>query len=73
MTNNVLTLPAHDNMTIEQCLALSERESTEDGWQGVMVLAYDRDGDLVVRSSHMSRKDALWMLMAAVDHARGVD
>ena len=73
MSDNVLTLPAHTNMTVEQCLALSGRESAEDGWQDVMVLAYDKDDKLVVRSSHMSRKDALWMLMAAADHARGID
>lgn len=73
MADKVISLPAHTNMTVEQCLHLSTRESGADGWQDVMVLAYDEEEKLVVRSSHMSRKDALWLLMAAVDHARGVD
>ena len=73
MAENVLSLPAHSNMTVEQCLALSGRDAATDDWQDVMVLAYDADGRLVVRSSHMTCKDALWMLMAAVDHARGMD
>lgn len=27
----------------------------------VLVIGYDRDGDLVIRSSRMDRKDALWL------------
>ena len=73
MTDKIVSLPAHTNMTVEQCLQLSTRESGADGWQDVMILAYDAEDKLVVRSSHMSRKDALWMLMAAADHARGID
>lgn len=37
----------------------------------VMVIGY-QDGELVVRSSHMSRKDAVWLLLAALDHSRGI-
>ena len=73
MTDKIVSLPAHANMTVEQCLQLSTRESGAGGWRDVMVLAYDAEDKLVVRSSHMSRKDALWMLMAAADHARGID
>jgi hypothetical protein len=72
MAENVVSLPARDNMTVEECLALSARESVSEKWQDVMVLAYDEHGDLVVRSSHMSRKDALWLLVTAADHARGL-
>ena len=37
----------------------------------VIVVGYE-DGDLVVRSSHMSRAEAVYMLLEAVDHARGL-
>lgn len=50
-------------------MAVAGREAGE--WQDVIILAYDADGDLVIRSSHMSRKDALWLLMDAQDWARG--
>ena len=35
----------------------------------VMVIGY-QDGDLIVRSSKMSRAEAVFMLLQAVDHAR---
>lgn len=73
MADNVVLFPAHANMTVSDCLGLATRESSADEWQDVVVLAYDKDGGVVVRSSHMSRKDALWLLMEAVDHARGKD
>ena len=40
------------------------------GFSDVMIVGY-QDGDLVVRSSHMTRADAVFMLMRAIDHARG--
>lgn len=69
MTAKVIELGAHENMTVTECLDLCRREA--GGYQDVMVLAYGPDGDLVVRSSAMDRKDALWMLTAAVQHATG--
>jgi plasmid maintenance system antidote protein VapI len=38
----------------------------------VLVVGY-QDEDLVVRSSHMTRAEAVFMLLAAIDHARGID
>jgi hypothetical protein len=67
---DVIQLNPHTNMTVEECLEYCRLE--QDDYQDVMVLSYNQDNELVVRSSHMSRKDALWMLMAAVDHARGI-
>jgi hypothetical protein len=66
----IIQLKAHENMTVEECLEYCRREQAD--YQDVMVLSYDQDGELLVRSSLMSRKDALWMLMAAMDHARGI-
>lgn len=67
---DVIQLNAHTNMTVEECIEYCRLEQGD--YQDVMVLSYNQDNELVVRSSHMSRKDALWMLMAAVDHARGI-
>ena len=69
--SEIIQLNAHTNMTVEECLEYCRLE--QDSYQDVMVLSYNQDNELVVRSSHMSRKDALWILMAAVDHARGKD
>jgi len=44
-------------MTVEQALASVVGEALTD----VLVVGYDEDGDLYVRSSRMDRKDALWM------------
>jgi hypothetical protein len=57
-------------MTVEECLEYCRLE--QGGYQDVMVLSYNQDDELVVRSSRMSRKDALWLLMAAVDYTREV-
>jgi len=37
----------------------------------VMIIGY-QDGELVVRSSEMTRKDAVWILLEALDHSRQV-
>ena len=68
---DIIQLSAHENMTVEECIEYCRMEREE--YQDVMVLSYNQDNELVVRSSYMSRKDALWILMAAVDHARGKD
>lgn len=66
---DILQLNPHDNMTVSECLHYCLRNA--DDLTDCIVIGYDADGELVVRSSHMSRKDALWAIMAAADHARG--
>jgi TATA-box binding protein (TBP) (component of TFIID and TFIIIB) len=61
---NVVELGAHVNMTPEQALRLVLREQPTD----VLILTY-QDGELVIRSSKMTRADALWMLENAKLHA----
>jgi cysteine synthase len=63
-------LPAHERMTPKECLQMSARQAEE--YADVIVIGYNTDGELTVQSSAMSRKDALWLLMAAIDHARGL-
>ena len=50
-------LPASTTMTVEQALASVVGETLTD----VLIVGYDEDGDLYVRSSRMDRKDALWL------------
>lgn len=66
---DVVQLDPHVNMTVEECISYCQREQEE--YQDVIMVAYDADGELIVRSSKMSREGALWLLMEAVDHARG--
>ena len=54
------TLPASTTLTPTQALASAAAEELTD----VLVVGYDTDGDLFVRSSRMDRKDALWMAEA---------
>ena len=57
MTANVFSLPATTTFTVEQALESARSLDMAD----VLVIGYDRDGDLVIRSSRMDRKDALWL------------
>ncbi len=57
--NNVIGLPASTTMTVQQ--ALDSTKEMAARLTDVLIVAYDDDGDLFVRSSRMDRKDALWM------------
>lgn len=48
-------------MTPRQALLSALEFSESDNLQDVLVVGYDAAGDLVVRSSRMDRKDALWL------------
>ncbi len=66
--NNVLGFPAASTNTVEQCIdSLSEvREDLSD----VLVCGYFKDsGTLFVRSSRMTRADALWLSEMLREHA----
>ena len=57
----ITSLPASTTFTPRQAL-LSAMEFVEgDNLQDVLIVGYDADGALVVRSSRMDRKDALWL------------
>lgn len=59
---NVITLPASVNYTAEQALQSAlQRKSLTD----VMIIAYDEDGILFIRSSKMTRAEGLFMLEKA--------
>lgn len=54
----VVSMPADENMTPQQ--ALISASEFEDARQ-VVIAGYDREGELFVRSSSISNKDALWL------------
>jgi hypothetical protein len=58
---NVLAFPATVTMTPEQALLSALEFAQNDNMQDVLVVGYDGDGVLVVRSSRMDRRDALWL------------
>lgn len=58
---NVVAFPATDTMTPEQALLSALEFAKNDNMQDVLVVGYDGDGELIVRSSRMDRKDALWL------------
>lgn len=61
--DNVVELGAHERMKPEEALALTIRENPPE----VLILFYDHAGVFGMRSSNMSRKDALWILETAKD------
>lgn len=54
----VIALPASTNFKPEQALASAAALDMTD----VLIVGYDGAGDLVVRSSHMTRADAVLLL-----------
>ena len=45
----------------------STLETTKDlGMTEIVILGYDKDGDFVLKTSSMQRKDTLWLLQVAI-------
>jgi len=68
--SNVVELNPHKNMTVKDCLSYAARNA--DDYTDVIVVGYDEAGEIMLRSSHLSRAEATFMLLAALDHARGL-
>ena len=60
MNNNITTSTPTETMTPEQALQSALQRAEHGGLQDCLVVAYDNDGDLFIRSSRMDRKTALW-------------
>lgn len=70
-SRNVFAFPATTTMTPEQALRSALEFATNDNLQDVLVAGYDGDGALLVRSSRMDRKEALWLSEQMRRHALG--
>ena len=65
----VVELGAHAHMTPEQALGLCAREE----WDQVIIVGYHKgDPSFVVRSSHLTRAEAVFLLEQARLHSLGV-
>jgi hypothetical protein len=60
----IVNLGPHDRMTPQELFTVVQREP----WEKVIVVGFHEggDGSLVMRSSHMSREFALWI----IEHAK---
>jgi hypothetical protein len=59
--SNVYGLPATTTFSVEQALASAGQLELSS----VLVIGHDKDGDLLIRSSRMSREGALWLVEKA--------
>ena len=57
----ITSLPATTTFTPRQALLSAMEFADNDNLQDVLIVGYDGTGELVVRSSRMDRKDALWL------------
>lgn len=62
---NVIALPASTNFTPEQALLSALEFCRADNLTDVIVLGYDADGDLIIRSSKLTRAEGLFMVKKA--------
>lgn len=63
----VVQLPPHSNFTVEEALEYAKRY----GLAEVLIGGYTESGSFVTFSSHMGRRDAAWLALNLLDHARG--
>ena len=57
----ITSLPATTTFTTRQALLSAMEFSDNDNLQDVLIVGYDGNGELLIRSSRMDRKDALWL------------
>ena len=69
--SKVTELPASTTMTPRQALLSALGFADNDNLTEVLIVGYDSDGDLVVRSSRMNRQDALWLTEMLKQHVLG--
>jgi hypothetical protein len=62
---NVTYMPASAYMKPDQ--AIDSLQHCKEDLTDILIVGYDTDGDLFVRSSHLSRADALFLLEKAKD------
>lgn len=60
--SNLLRLPPSTTYTPEQAL----QTALDDNLQDVMIIGYDNDGDLIIRSSRMTCAQALFLANKAM-------
>ena len=62
---NVIALPASESFTPELALLSAQEFVRDENLKDVLVIGYDGDGTLLIRSSKMTCAEALFMLEKA--------
>ena len=65
MKSNIISLPASAHMTPEQALASMQDYTLQD----VLIIGVDNDDNFLIRSSRMTKAEALWLLEKAKEWA----
>lgn len=60
----VIPFPATNTMNVGQALD----HQRQDDLQEVLILGFDKNGEFVLRSSRMNKKDGLWLIELARNH-----
>jgi hypothetical protein len=70
---HVVHLGPSEHYVVEQALAdATNFAKSGPGLEDVLIVGYDKDGQLFMRSSHMSREWALWLVSEMKDYIRQV-
>jgi hypothetical protein len=64
----VFRMPASTTYTAEQALHSALNDDLDD----VLIAGYDKDGDLIVRSSRLTRAEALFLAVKMLRWAEGL-
>lgn len=70
---NIAPFSAGTNMSPLQALLSALEFAENDNMQDALIVGYDAAGDLIVRSSQMDRKDALWLAEQLRQYALGLE
>lgn len=69
--NNLHILPPRDDLAVGEMLSHCVSEATAGVLVSGLMIGLDGGGTLLIRTSQMSRKDALWLLELARQHVIG--
>lgn len=67
-----ISLFPNEDVTPQQVLLDALNLVGEQGLKEVMIVASDKDDNIVIRASAMKNKDALWFACSAALHAMGI-
>lgn len=70
-TKKIATLPARPDFTVGEALGQVLNEHRAEPYTDILIIAYDKDGDIIIRSSEMNRAEANFMIDKAKDFSLG--
>lgn len=70
---NIIRLPASTTMTAQQALQSALDDSESGVLEDVLICGYNADGELYIRSSRLTRAEALFLATKACRWAEGIE